>query len=111
MASASACVVVVEHLRHLDADVHVVQLGDDGHPFQEDDPPDELLGVLHLVDGPLLEVLVELFVAPVGTHLGMHHVLVDGGQLVGEQPVERGDQLVVPFHEHPLKRNRYFRPL
>ena len=40
-----------------------------------------------LGDRPLLEALAELPVAPVFGHLGVHHILIDGGQLV-PLPVE-----------------------
>jgi hypothetical protein len=44
--------------------------------------------VFHLVNGSLLDRLMEMLVAPVVTHLGMDHVLIDGGQLVGETGIQ-----------------------
>ena len=83
--SSLKLVVAGEHLGHLGADEHLAQLADDGPALQEEDAGDEPLRVLHLVDGALPEVVVKLVVAPVLAHLGVHHVLVDGRQFVGQQ--------------------------
>ena len=91
-------VVVVHLLGDLRADVHVVEVGYDGRALQEQDALDEALGMLHLGDRALLEIFAQAGVAPVLGHLGMHHVLVDGGQLAGKQTVQRVDKFLVSFH-------------
>jgi hypothetical protein len=48
--------------------------------------------------------LVEPLVAPIGAHFGMDHILVDCCQLVGEQLVERLDNLFVSLHCNLLIR-------
>ncbi len=67
------------HLRHFGADVNLIQLAHDGTPLKKQDAGDQLLRVLHLGDGPLLDCLVQPFVLPVVAHLGMDHILVDSG--------------------------------
>ena len=42
-------------------------------------------------------------VAPVLAHLGVDEVLVDRGQLAGEDLVERLDELRVALHASPLR--------
>ena len=87
---------------HLDGEV-VLQLLDDGltdvdlaealhvrQALEEEDALDQLVGVLHLVDRLLADVLVEPLVAPVLAHLRVQEVLVDGGELAGEDLVQRG---------------------
>lgn len=56
------------------ADVEFIQLADDGRPIEEDNPLDELLSMLHLVDGAFLDSVVEPSVAPIGAHLGLDDV-------------------------------------
>ena len=72
--------------------------GYDRRALQEQDALDEALGMLHLGDRALLEILAQAGVAPVLGHLGMHHVLVDGGQLAGKQTVQRVDKFLVSLH-------------
>src|SRR5690554_6299057 len=55
--------------------------------------------MFHFDDRPLIHVVLELGVVPVFIHLGVHHVLVDGGQLFGKQIVQFVNNLVVAFHE------------
>jgi hypothetical protein len=68
------------------------------HALQEDDPLDQLLGVLHLVDRLVLGALRQLLVAPVLLHLGVPEVLVDGRQLGGQHLVEQLDDLGASLH-------------
>ena len=75
--------VILVYLWHIGADVNWVQLADDRTPLKKEDASDQLLGVLHLDDGPFLDCLIQLFVLPVIAHLGMDHVLVDGSQFLG----------------------------
>jgi len=58
----------------------------------------ETIGVVHLVQGLVFLGLVELLKPPVGQHLGVDHVLRDGRQFVGQQPVECRKDPFVAFH-------------
>jgi hypothetical protein len=78
--------------------VQIVQLADDRRAFEKYDAPDQFLGVPHLGYRPLLHYLVELPISPVSAQFRMHHILVDGGQLVGKKKVELGNDFIVPFH-------------
>ena len=66
-----------------------------GMPFEKDDALDDLVGVVHLVDGFLVFLLGKLRHAPIGQHPRMQEVLVDGGQLVLEDAVQVFDRLGV----------------
>jgi hypothetical protein len=57
-----------------------------------------LLGVLHLVDRLLLDVVPEPVIAPVVAHLRVEKVLVDGGQLFAQRDVQLLDHLRVTLH-------------
>ena len=82
--------------RLADADgAEPLQVGD---AVEVEDPLDELVGVLHLVDRLVVEVLAEPLVAPVVEHLGVDEVLVDRRELGGEHLVEQLDDLVVTSH-------------
>ena len=69
-----------------------------GDALEVEDPVDQRLGVLHLVDRLVADVLGEPLVAPVVAHLGVDEVLVDRRQLGGEHLVEQLDDLVVTLH-------------
>ena len=66
-----------------------------------------VVGVLHLVDRLVAEVLAEPLVAPVVEHLGVDEVLVDRGQLGGEHLVEQlDDRRRVPCMARAAVRRR-----
>jgi hypothetical protein len=73
--------VELELLLHRLADVDLVEALDVGHALEEEDALDELVGVLHLVDRLVADLLGQLGVAPVGAHLRVDEVLVDRCQL------------------------------
>jgi len=81
--------VARDHLLHGLPDVHRGELRHRGHPLQEQDSLDEHLRVTHFVPGLLLDRLVKRAVAPLVAHLGVDHVLADGGQFLGEEIVQR----------------------
>ena len=54
--------------------------------------------MVHLIARLVLDGFVELVVAPVVAHLGVHHILADGGESSADQFVEYCDNLVVAFH-------------
>jgi len=65
-------------------------------PFQEHDARDEFLGVLHLAHARF-SITCAAVHSPSWSKALMDHVLVDGGELVGEQLVENVDQFLVAF--------------
>ena len=65
---------------------------------EEQQPLDDLFGVLHLVDRLLLDEVAELGVPPALAHLGVQEVLVDGGQLLAQRVVQVRDDGVVSSH-------------
>jgi hypothetical protein len=71
------------------------------NPFEIQDARDQLVGVLHLADGLLAHLVPEPVVAPVLAHAGVDEVLVDRGQLVGEDLVQGVDDLIVSTHGIP----------
>ncbi len=72
-----------------------------GGALEEEDPLDDPLGVLHLVDGLVAGGVGEVLVAPVGLHLGVDEVLVDRRELGGQHLVEQLDDLAVALHGRP----------
>ena len=72
-------VVIFMHLRHFRTDENLVQVAYNGTPLKKEDTVDQLLRVPHLGDGPFLDRLIQLFVLPVFAHLGVDHVLLEGG--------------------------------
>ena len=81
-------------LAHVDLQV-TLHVGD---AVEEEDALDEALGVFHLLDGLLAGVFGQPLVAPVPAHHGVDEVLVDRGELRGEDVVENLDDLVVALH-------------
>src|SRR5947209_1133707 len=66
--------------------------------LQEQDAVGDPLRMLHLLDGLRPGVLGELGESPVGLHLGVQEVLIDGGQLTGQLFVEQRQDLVIAAH-------------
>src|ERR1017187_10284786 len=79
-----------------DVDMH--QLGHAGRCIEEQNSLDEDLGVLHLVDGLLLDERSELVVLPVLTHLRVEEVLVDGRQLFFQRGIQFNDDFRISLH-------------
>ena len=71
------------------ADAHRAEPLQVGDALEEQDAADQRVGVLHLVDRLLAVVLRERLVAPVVEHLVVDEVLVDRGELGGEDLVEQ----------------------
>ena len=69
-----------------------------GQPLEKQNPLDQLVGVLHFVDGFVMLVLRQLVETPVLEHLGVQEILVDGGELVDERRVEMLNDFLVAFH-------------
>jgi hypothetical protein len=66
--------------------------------IQEQDALDEHFGVLHLVDGLLLDVARQLLVFPVFAHLRMKEVLADCRQFLFESGVQFGNDFRISTH-------------
>jgi len=71
--------------------MHLAKRRNVGHAVEKDNSRDQLFGVLHFVDGAFFDFPVQLTIAPVIAHLRMDHVLIDRGQFVGQEAVERFD--------------------
>jgi len=67
--------VIGKLLGHVRTDADLVQLAYPRRAFEEQDAGDVLLGMLHLLDGPFLNGLVQLLIPPVVAHFGVDHVL------------------------------------
>ncbi len=93
-----------ELLGHGLADADRVEALHVGHALEEQDPLDDLVGVLHLVDRLVADVLGEPLVAPVAAHLGVDEVLVDRRQLGGQHVVEDVDDGGVALHPIHCRR-------
>src|SRR5690606_34690058 len=72
-----------------------------GDALEEEDALDHAVGVLHLVDRLVVLLLLEPLVAPVPAHARVQEVLVDRGELRGEDLVERLDDLRIAAHACP----------
>ncbi len=68
--------------------------------LEEDDPVDQLVGVVHLLDGfgPLL--VGQALEAPVVEQTVVNPILVDGPEFEKERFVKPLDDLCVAFHFH-----------
>ena len=91
-------------LFHVGAHGNLVQFADSGRAFQKENTPDQFLGVLHLIDGTLLDSLMQFPVFPVGAHLRVDHVLADGSQLICQKFVEQGMIFSFPFMATVLRQ-------
>ena len=54
--------------------------------------------MMHFIHRLFSDIHMELVIAPVLAHLGMHHVLVDGGEFISQQLVKHRKQFLVAFH-------------
>jgi hypothetical protein len=68
---------------------------------QRQHPLDQLVGVLHLLDGLVVFMLGHAQQAPVLEHPGVQEILVDGGQFHLELGIEERDDLLVALHGKP----------
>jgi hypothetical protein len=66
--------------------------------LEEEDALDDGAGMLALVVGFVNALLGQLVEAHVGVHLAVDQVLVDGGQLAGQQGIEDVDDFLVALH-------------
>src|ERR1035437_3335808 len=78
-------VVAAKHLGYIRAYVYLVEFAYNRSAFQENDTGNEFFGMFNFLFGPLFNGLGELVIAPVIAHLGVYHILVDNGQLMGQQ--------------------------
>src|SRR4029450_13442457 len=80
------------------ADVELVQVLQIRHALEEQDPCDQRVGVLHLVDRSVVLALAEAGKAPMRKHLGVDEILVDRRELVGEDFIELPHDSDIAFH-------------
>ncbi len=90
--------IALQHFLDILADEQFVKVLQVGQAFEEQNPFDQHVGMLHLVDGFFVFLGRQLGDAPVFVHAGVQEVLVDGGQLVGKHLVEKLDDLLIAFH-------------
>ena len=91
-------VITGQLLRHVGADIDLPQLTNDRAAFEKQNPSDELLRVLHLVDRFVILVFTQRFQTPVLEHAGVQKVLVDRGEFVLQHLVQVRNDFVVAFH-------------
>ena len=96
--------VGVQALRHRLADAEAPEVLQVGQAVEEQDALDQPVGVLHLADRFLVDLLAETLEAPVIQHARVQEVLVDGGELVLQELVELGDDLRIALHDEPPER-------
>ena len=70
--------------------------------FEEQDPVDQLVGTLHLLDRFLVFDLVQLLETPILEHTRMQEVLVDRRQLIFKDNVEMLYDFLVAFRANNL---------
>jgi len=75
-----------------------------GQPFQKENPLDQGIGLLHVLDGFLVGLVVEFVKPLVPEQSGMKEKLVDAGQFTGQHLVELGDDTLVSLHANLLSR-------
>ena len=90
--------VALELLADRLADVQLVVALQVRHALEEQDAADHLIGVLHLVDRLLAQLVSQPLVTPVLTHLAVDEILVDRSQLVEQQRAEELQNVIVPLH-------------
>ena len=90
--------VALQYLHDVLADQQLAQVLQVGQAPDHQHALDDLVGVLHLVDGLVVLELGQALEAPVLEHAVMQEVLVDRRQLHLELGVEEGDDLLVALH-------------
>src|SRR5690625_176603 len=94
--------VALEDFTGVFADQQFAEVLQIGQPLQEQNALDQLIGVLHFVDGFVILVLCQFIQAPVLEHAGVEKVLIDGDELIAEHLVEELDNLGITLHGRPL---------
>jgi hypothetical protein len=69
-----------------------------GKPSRKDDAVDQLVGVLHFLDGFRAPFLGEILEAPVVEQAIVQPILIDRGQFVPERLVQEIDDLWIALH-------------
>ena len=80
------------------ADAHAAEPLHVRQPVEVEDALDQVVGVLHLVDRLVVEVLPQALVSPVLEHAAVEEVLVDRRELGRQDLVEQVDDLRVSLH-------------
>ncbi len=90
--------VALQHFLGVLANQDLAQILQVWQPFKEQRALDQLVGILHRMDGFFVLMAAELFQTPVFIHARMQEILIDGDQLVSEDLVEMLDDCNVAFH-------------
>ena len=90
--------IAFEDLLDVLPDQQLAQILQVRQPLQKQDPFDQPIGMLHLVDRFLVFVVAQPAQAPVLQHPRMEEILVDGRQLVAQNLVQVGNNLFVALH-------------
>src|SRR5438874_2114497 len=99
--------IAFEDLAHILADQELVEILQIGEAIEEQDALDQLVGVLHLVEGGVVLAVAELCDAPMAQHPRMQKILIDRGQLVLEHRIQMlNDGLVAPHCRSPQGSGR-----
>ena len=96
--------VEVELLGHRLADADAAQPLQVGHALEHEDALDELLGVVHLLDGLVAVLVGQALPSPVLAQLGVGEVLVDGGEFGRQGLVEELDDARRTLHAADTNR-------
>ena len=94
----------LERFLHVLADEQLAEVLQVRQAVEEQDPLDQPIGVLHLVDRLVVRVLAELLQAPVLEHAGVQEVLVDRRELVLQYAIEMPQYERVALHVEPPVR-------
>jgi hypothetical protein len=94
--------IALQYFAHVFADHQLVQVLEIGQPFEEQDPLDELVRMLHLVDRFFVFVVAHLFQAPIPQHSGVQKILIDCGELVFQHRIQMLDDVLIAFHRCPF---------
>ncbi len=94
--------VALEHLPSVLTDLQLAQILDVRQAFKKQNALDQLVSMLHLVNGFSVLVLAELVQTPIFIHARMQKVLIDRDQLIGKDLVEMLDDCNVAFHDGVL---------
>src|SRR5262245_9123194 len=88
------------------SDVDLAELLQDGHAFEIEDALHQPVGVPDLAERFCAYLFPQTLVAPVLAHACVDPVLVDRGELGGQDVVEELDDLVVALHGQPPESQR-----
>src|SRR3569833_469695 len=92
--------VALETFLHPLSDEQLSQVLQVGQPVEKENPLDETVGMLHLIDRLTLLVLLEAHQTPIAEHARMQKILVDRRELVLQHGVQMLKYLGIALHAH-----------